>query len=109
MSYAGSIALATRLISDKGKNISITDSASGNMTVKAVVLPMSTRDDLAYKSAGMVFTRGNTFLMSGESLKFKPEAGQQVTISGEIWLVLGLSPLNPNDGDAILYDVAVGI
>ena len=109
MSYAGSIALATRLISEKGKNVIITDSVSGNMTAKAVVLPMSTRDDLAYKSAGMVFDKGNTFLMSGEGLKFKPESGHQVTISGETWLILSLSALNPNDGDAILYDVAVGI
>ena len=47
--------------------------------------------------------------MSGENLKFKPETGQSVTISGETWIILGITPLNPNDGDPIMYDVAIRI
>ena len=123
MSYDRQIALATRLIATRGKNITITKStvtatviATGkqtstktSMTIKAVVLPMTKNSDLAYRSEDSSITKLNTFLMSGENLKFKPETGQSVTISGETWIILGITPLNPNDGDPIMYDVAIRI
>lgn len=122
MGYERQIALATRLIRKSGKTVTITrqietdvNNALGtstlmpdSMSVSAVVLPMSKRDDLSYRSA-MSVKKLNTLMMSGEGLKFNPEPAQTVTIVGEDWTILGATPLNPNDGNPIMWDVAIRI
>lgn len=118
---------ADKLVSSKGKDIVITREVSSSfdpalgedtvesesMTVKAVVLPASGGKivalDLRFGLSDMTYNKLAYFIMAGKNIKFEPEPSQTVLIGGEMWTILGVTPMNPNDGDALKYDVAIRI
>lgn len=125
--YDSVIAAASKLINKKGKSITITRSISSSFdpvlgedtitnesqTIKAVILPASGGKiqalDLRYGLTGLSFERLSYFMMAGKDIAFSPEPGQKVTVASEDWTILGVTPLNPNEGAPIMYDVAIRI
>jgi hypothetical protein len=125
VSYQSALATAKRLITKKGKNVTITrqvdsvfDPALGvdtsteqSQTIKAVVLPVTggkAKDlDQRFKLESFTIEKLAYFIMYGNELTFQPEAGQKVTIASEDWTILGVTPTNPNEGDPIIYEVAI--
>jgi len=116
------------LIASFGKDITISRITSGvfdpatgeetatdttSQTVKAVVLPASGGKvqalDIRYKLGTLTFTRLNYFQISGQDLTFTPKPDDSALIQGEIWTVIGVTPLNPNSGSPILWEVAIRI
>lgn len=126
--YAGLASTASNLIAKFGKSITIsrevseaynpatgviTGASTESQTIDAVVLPASGGKtqalDLRYKLGSMEYQRLGYFQVSGADLIFNPEPGHTVLIGGETWIVLGVTPLNPNDGSPIIYEVAIRI
>lgn len=126
--YSGLQNVASKLIASKGKNITITrqtletfDAPAGeytsqtpeSQTVKAVVLPASGGKvqalDLRYNLGELTYQKLNYFIVAGIDLAFAPNPNDEVTIDSENWYVLGITPLNPNDGTPLIYEVAIRI
>lgn len=126
--YSGLQNVASKLIQSKGKQITIsrTTGATSNLgtgdfaggspttqTVYAVVLPASGGKvqalDLRYKIGELTYQKLNYFIVAGLDLDFIPSPDDEVTIGSENWYVLGVTPLNPNNGVGIIYEVAIRI
>jgi len=126
--YSSAIDLATNLIAKKGKDIVISRTVAGefdpatgtdststaqNMNVKAVELPASGGKiaalDLRFNLSSQVYDRLSFIMIAGEGLAFRPRPSDLAIIGGETWTVLGVTPLNPNVGEPIKYDIALRI
>jgi hypothetical protein len=126
--YTSISATAKRLIGTYGKTVKISRDTGGtfnpvtgnysgtsvdSQNVTAVVLPANKSKvaglDVQYGLGGLTFKKYNFMIVSGEDVTFTPEPGHTVTIDTVDWVVLGVTPTNPNDGSPIVYDVALRI
>lgn len=116
MSYAANLATAKRLLSSKGRAVTLTieaassyDPASASVTITpttvtttGVVLPLS---------RGLMFTPGSTIQEGDEQLLLpgdidEPQIGSRATIGGVPYTIADVKTLNPG-GTTILYDCVI--
>jgi len=121
--YTSISATASNLINKFGKEIAIhreiggtfdggtgeeTGATTDTQTLNAVVLPLSARDE-RYKAASLTHERVSGCKLSGSALAWEPTLGDRVVFNSESWEILSKTPLNPNDGAVIIYDMVIGI
>ena len=127
--YSSISKTANKLVNKFGKSIAIhrqiggsfnsgTGAETGTTTdiqyIKSVVLPASGGKiaalDKRYNLGALTFQRLNYCIVSGEDLSWVPNPDDEIVISGETWKLIGLTPLNPNEGTtAITYEMAFRI
>lgn len=124
INYAKLAKTATRLIADNGKKVTLKvisetyDPVTGGTVqtevpsiVDAVVLPASGGKvqalDERLKLDGITYTKLAYMQLSGQFIPDGFGALDKVDASNETWTVIGVTPLNPNDGKPLLYGVAL--
>lgn len=89
----------------------VTGQGTTTQTVPVVRLPATSSKlaDLDIRNdLGSTVNKKLAFvLIAGKDLTFDLENNQVVTMDGEDWNIIGVTPVNPNVGNAILWKVAL--
>jgi len=126
--YTNIAGTASKLITKYGKPVAIhreiggtfdggtgeeTGSTTDIQNVIMVVLPATSTKiaslDKQYNLGSLTYKKLNWGILSGSGLDFAPELGNNIVINSEKWEIVGITPLNPNDGAVITYEIAFTI
>jgi hypothetical protein len=82
-------------------------------TVPVVRVPASNSKvaalDERFDTGAMNIKKYAFLKIAGRDLTFDLEPDQKVTMDSEDWAIIGVTPINPNVGNAIVWDVALRI